>query len=126
MKIIQLLFVSIVLSFSVNLASAQTYSSVKATPEQEAKANKIVLQFDDELSLTEKQELLFQTKQAEFIAVNESILNSQRTRKEINGMLLALYQEQANEMKEILTQPQYDVYKKVRNKIDPLIVILKE
>lgn len=125
MKIIQLLFVSIVLSFSVNLASAQTYSSVKATPAQEAKANKIVLQFDDELSLTEKQELLFQTKQAEFIAVNESILNSQRTRKEINGMLLALYQEQANEMKEILTQPQYDVYKKVRNKIDPLIVILK-
>jgi hypothetical protein len=109
----------------VNLASAQTYSSVKATPAQEVKANKIVLQFDDELSLTEKQELLFQTKQAEFIAVNESILNSQRTRKEINGMLLALYQEQANEMKEILTQPQYDVYKKVRNKIDPLIVILK-
>jgi hypothetical protein len=83
------------------------------------------LQFDDILSLTEKQELLFKNKQAEFIYANEAVLNSERSNKEINNILLALYQEQANEMKEILTQPQFDIYVKYRSKFDPLFVILK-
>ncbi len=125
MKSISIKIVSVLLFLFTVTVNAQTYESVEATTIQKEKANKIVLEFDKELSLTEKQELLFQTKQAEFVATSESIINSKRSKKEINGMLLALYQEQANEIKEILTQPQFDVYVDVRNKIDPLYVILK-
>jgi hypothetical protein len=121
---LQLITVAISLFVTSN-AFAQGYTANKATPAQEKKANDIVLQFDDILSLTEKQELLFKNKQAEFIYANEAVLNSERSNKEINNILLALYQEQANEMKEILTQPQFDIYVKYRSKFDPLFVILK-
>ncbi|WP_438969009.1 hypothetical protein [Nonlabens sp.] len=121
---IQLITVAFSLLITTN-AFAQGYTTNKATPAQEKKADDIVLKFDDVLSLTEKQELLFKNKQAEFVYANEAVLNSERSKKEINGILLALYQEQANEMKEILTPPQFDLYVQYRSKYDPLFVILK-
>jgi hypothetical protein len=119
--IIQCGFIAIIL-FSVP-SDAQQYSQ-EATPAQEEKAKEIVEQFDDVLSLTAKQELLFNSKQTKFIVAQELLINSNRPRKELNRLLLALYLEQAQEMKEVLTQPQFDLYAKVRSTYDPLFVIL--
>lgn len=118
----RLLFIAI---FFMTTTTFAQYTVNKATEKQEKKAEQIVQKFDDVLSLTEKQILLFKNKQAEFIYANESVLNSDRAKKEINGILSALYQEQANEMKEILTQPQFDLYVEYRSVYDPLFVILK-
>jgi uncharacterized protein with gpF-like domain len=115
-------FIAIIL-FSVP-AAAQQYIADEATPAQEEKAKEIVEQFDDVLSLTAKQELLFNSKQTEFIVAQERLINSNRPKEELNTLLLALYLEQAQEMKEVLTQPQFDLYAKVRSTYDPLFVIL--
>lgn len=123
-NLISILIIAITITFSSN-AVAQGYAANRATPAQEKKAEDIILKFNDVLSLTEKQELLFKNKQVEFVYANETVLNSERSKKEINAILLALYQEQANEMKEILTQPQFDLYVEYRSKYDPLFVILK-
>ncbi|QJP35117.1 hypothetical protein F0365_12325 [Nonlabens sp. Ci31] len=120
--IIQCSIIAIILcSATVN---AQQYLPNDPTPAQEEKAKEIVVQFDSVLSLTTKQELLFDIKQTEFIVSQELLINSNTPKEELNRMLLALYLDQAMEMKDILTQPQYDLYAKVRSTYDPLLVIL--
>lgn len=114
-------FIAVIL-FSIPVDAQQYFQ--EATPAQEEKAEKIVEKFQEALALTEKQELLFNNKQAEFIVAQERLINSNRPTKELNKLLLALYLEQAQEMKDILTQPQFDVYAKVRSTYDPLLVIL--
>lgn len=119
--IIQCCFIVIIL-FSIS-GNAQQYLQ-EATPKQKEKAKEIVEEFDDVLSLTAKQELLFNIKQTGFIVAQERLLNSNRPKEELNTMLLALYFEQAQEMKDVLTQPQFDLYAKVRSTYDPLFVQL--
>ncbi|WP_124981428.1 hypothetical protein [Nonlabens xiamenensis] len=102
---------------------AQDLDLIEASKSQKDRAHLIVTKLNDQLSLTEKQYMLFHEKQTEFIAKNDAVINSDRTPDEANKLLRAFYKEQYQEMDDILTEPQMQVYREIRPVTDPLITV---
>ncbi len=105
--------------------TAQDMDLIEGSEAQKEKSSAIVDRFNDRLSLTEKQYLLFKEKQTEFIVKNESVINSTRTPEQANEILRVMYKEQYQEMDDILTERQMEMYREIRPVLDPLIVVNK-
>jgi hypothetical protein len=85
--------------------------------EKEAKV--ITNKYLPELGMTGQQVLLFQQKVAEFL-IRKNKIETELNGKEKLNALYKLQVEETGEMNDILTQPQMEVYKKVKPKFQPL------
>ncbi len=115
MKKILLLLVLLV---SVSALSQDTYLQTGGDDLQE-KAKMITDKYVDALGLRAKQELLFRKKVEEFLVREEKIKANSEGEDMLNKMV-ALRQNEAVEMGDILTRLQLDKYKEVRPTIQPL------
>ena len=97
----------------------------KSNANAEEEAIKITNSYDLQLSLTEKQELLFQQKVQEFL-IRKSKIEDKFSGKEKLDLLYQMQQEETTEMNDILTRPQMVVYKKVKPSIQPLETVEKK
>ncbi|PHR11979.1 MAG: hypothetical protein COA40_09535 [Aequorivita sp.] len=113
---------SLLISFS---AFAQDPVFQKSNFKAEKEAREITDNYDLELSMTEKQELLFQKKVAEFL-IRRYKIEAGLSGKEKLDVLYQLQQEETAEMRDILTQPQMDVYKKIKPSIQPVETVEKK
>ena len=93
------------------------FQKSNATAKEEA--IKITNSYDLRLSLTEKQELLFQQKVEEFL-IRKSKIEKEFSGKEKLDLLYQMQQEETAEMSDIITRPQMVVYKKIKPSIQPL------
>jgi len=109
-------FVSLFIGFT---AFSQDPVFQKSNEAAEKEAIELTNSYDLKLSLTEKQELLFQQKVAEFL-IRKYKIESEFSGKEKLDLLYSLQQEETAEMNDILTRPQIDVYKNVQPTIQPL------
>ena len=91
----------------------------------EEEAIKITNSYDLELSLTEKQELIFQQKVEEFLIRKSKIEDGFSGKKKLD-LLYQMQQEETAEMNDILTRPQLVVYKKIKPSIQPLETVEKK
>lgn len=96
-----------------------------SNPQAEEEAVKITNLYIPELALSGNQQLLFQQKIEEFLIRRYKIEAEFEGREKLN-MLYQLQQEETNEMKDIITRPQLEVYKKVKPKIQPLETVRKD
>jgi hypothetical protein len=119
-KIIFILILSI--SFS---AFSQDPFLQKSNPEAKAEAVRITNLYIPELSLTGEQQLLFQQKVEEFLIRRQKI-EAEFKGKEKLDLLYQLQQEETDEMNDIITRPQIQVYKKIKPRIQPLETVKKE
>ncbi len=110
----------------ISIVGAQDIVAPPATEEQKNEAVKMAEALDGELGLTSKQEMLFRDKYTEFIARREAVMGSKRTRANKNDLLAQLYIEHGRELNDILTVPQRQKFKEIREQYDPLIVIAEE
>ena len=85
----------------------------------EAQAEKITKVYNKEVVLTAKQFQLFEMKVEEYLIRAEKIKNSMKGREMLDTMV-ALQAEETREMNNILTQPQMEVYKKMKPTVQPL------
>ncbi|MDN3493698.1 hypothetical protein [Winogradskyella bathintestinalis] len=88
----------------------------------EAVATKITTTYDDQLGLDGKQFTLFEKK------VEEYLIREEKIHEEFNGedklsKLYKLRKAETMEMRNILTQPQFDLYKRIKSQLQPLAVI---
>ncbi len=119
-KLFLLLFVFTTLS-----AFSQDPFLQKSSPQAKEEAIKITNLYIPELALTGKQQLLFQQKVEEFLIRRYKIEAAFEGKEKLN-LLYQLQQEETDEMKDIITRPQMNVYKKVKPKIQPLETVKKE
>ena len=113
-KLFLLLFVFI--SFSA--LSQDTYLQTGSEDLQE-KAKTITDKYVDVLGLRAEQELLFRKKVEEYLVREEKIKATNKGEDMLNKMV-ALRQNEAAEMGDILTRIQLERYKEVRPEIQPL------
>lgn len=110
---------SVLIMFISLSAFAQDTNFQNGSEDAEMKATKITDQYNAELGLRAKQELLFRKKVEEFILRAEDIKRNYKGREMLNKLLINQKNETA-ELGNILTRPQLEKYKEVRPRIQPL------
>ncbi len=85
----------------------------------EGRADAITEVYNSELALSSKQELLFKNKVAEFLPRYDKIREAYEGREMLNR-LQSLGEEESAEMHDILTQPQFRLYVRMKEKVQPL------
>ncbi|MBO6880274.1 hypothetical protein [Winogradskyella sp.] len=109
------------LAFTIQL-SAQDPIMQKDSEALESVATSITKKYDDQLGLDGKQFTLFQKKIEEFL-IREEKLHETYTGKEKLDMIYNLRKAETMEMRNILTQPQFDLYRRIKPQIQPLAVV---
>ncbi len=90
----------------------------------EAQADKLTEQYSAELALRSKQEILFQKKIEEFLIRYDQI-EQNYTGKEKLDMLYGMRKNETAEMRDILTNPQFQLYVELKQKLQPLATVEK-
>ena len=109
------------LFFSINVF-AQDPMLQKPDMSLDEKAKALTVEYNKQLGLTSDQIGLFDIKVEEFLIRREKIENTLQGKEKLRA-LYALQEQETVEMQNILTQPQLDVYKRVRTDIQPLDVV---
>jgi len=91
----------------------------KDSDNYEIRADALTETYNAELALTSKQELLFKKKIEEFLPRYDAIRESHEGREKLNR-ILSLGEEESAEMRNILTKPQFELYVKLKERIQPL------
>ncbi len=91
----------------------------KDSDNYEMRADALTETYNAELALSSKQELLFKKKVEEFLPRYDAIRKNHEGRDKLNR-IQSLGEEESAEMRNILTQPQFDLYVKMKAKIQPI------
>ncbi|WP_178988479.1 hypothetical protein [Winogradskyella schleiferi] len=109
------------LLFTFNL-SAQDPILQKNNEALQATATKIAKTYDDQISLDGKQFILFEKKIEEFLIKEEDIHENFEGEEKLN-LLYKLRKAETMEMRNILTQPQFDLYRRIKPQLQPLAMV---
>ncbi|MFL1895292.1 hypothetical protein ACJRPK_06290 [Aquimarina sp. 2-A2] len=118
------LFTGILIFLAVQTYSQNPYTQ-NSDAEMEAHAKELADWYNDELGFTETQWLKFERKVEEHLINEKKIRNSQLSVKEKIAALKENYYAETQGMNDILTQPQMEVYRRVKQnyqKIAPVVV----
>jgi hypothetical protein len=84
-------------------------------------ADSLTKKFDAQLSLTEKQYMLFCEKVKVFMIKRRALMTKNLSTEEKNDRLKAMYAEEAGELRDVLKAYQFEVYQDIRSKLQPLV-----
>lgn len=115
-----ILFITTLL-FTFNL-SAQDQILQNNNEALETIAMTITKTYDDQLGFNGKQFILFEKKVEEYL-IREEKIHKQFVGKEKLDLIYKLRKAETMEMRNILTQPQFDLYKRIKAQIQPLAII---
>jgi hypothetical protein len=85
-------------------------------------ATSITDKYDDKLALDAKQFMLFQKKVEEFLIREEKIHTNYKGEEKLDR-LYKLRKAESLEIRNILTKPQFTLYKRMKPQIQPLAVV---
>ncbi|UAB80644.1 hypothetical protein INR76_11030 [Marixanthomonas sp. SCSIO 43207] len=105
--------------FIGSTAVAQDPFLQKDSDDYELRADALTETYNAELALTSKQELLFKKKVEEFLPRYDQIRQQYEGRNKLNK-LLSLGEEESAEMRNILSQVQFELYVRMKEKVQPL------
>ena len=91
-------------------------------PDLEKQAFDITEKYNRELALDGKQVTLFEKQVEEFLIEAEEVKNNY-TGKEMLDQLFILQNQETAAMRNILTNPQYELYLKIKPRIQPLATV---
>ena len=110
-----------------SIAVAQNYVAPEPNERQMKEAKELTQKMDDELSLTEEQILRAEQVNGEFMARRDLIIGRRDLPfQERNELLAAMYIEQGNELSDVLVRYQIKKFKKVRGRLQPLVVLRRD
>lgn len=115
----------LILCCTISIFGQNTMTQNSDNPEMEEWAEELTNKYSQQLAMQEKQRLLFQNKLVEFKLKEEKIRSSEMSTKEKLAELQFNYQHETKDMADILTQPQLDVYRKLKvdyQPMDPVVV----
>lgn len=99
------------------------YPKMEATSDRiKTKAHELTTEYNKQLVLTGEQIPLFEETVEDYLVKAETISNTLDGKAELDA-LLELSVKETLRMNDILTQPQYRLYKKIKLKLQPLKTI---
>ncbi len=117
------LTIIITLLFTATIYAQNPYlQKSDVSVKQEAEA--ITEKYNNQLSLTTKQFLLFQSKVEEYLIKSNEVKEKFEGRDKLDNLYL-LQQQEIGDMGDILTRIQLDLYKEIRPKIQALASVEK-
>lgn len=102
-----------------SMLSAQDVYTQENTEVHDAEAQKITKTYDTKLSLDANQFVLFEKKVEEFL-IKRAKIEEEYTGKDKLDMLFRMQARETIEMKNILTRPQWKLYKRIKKEVQPL------
>ena len=111
-----IVFITLFIGFT---AFSQDPFLQKDSDDYELRADALTETYNAELALTSKQELLFKKKVEEFLPRYDQIRQQYEGRNKLNK-LLSLGEEESAEMRNILSQAQFELYVRMKEKVQPL------
>ena len=112
--LITLLFLSV-----ATFGYAQLPDTTPSSDRIEAKADDLIAEYNSQLALTSVQLPLFRNVVEDYLQKSEAAKQRYTGREQLDA-LLELQIDETLKMGNILTSPQYDVYKKIKLKLQPL------
>lgn len=109
-KKFKLIFYSLFIFLTANFAHSQSIVQAEPTREMEMAVDREVARWEDELSLRAKQSALMEKKLIEFALKREEVLRSELPEAEKKKKLVNLKLLETQDMRDILTGPQYERY----------------
>ena len=103
-----------------SMAVAQNPISQKTHNDLEAKAVTITKQYDEQLGLTAKQQMLFKIKVGEYLIKEQKIRQSDWSVKQKFRALRKNAKNETADMGDILTRIQYRMYKRIKPQYQPI------
>ncbi|MHA7056975.1 hypothetical protein ACWGOQ_0007125 [Aquimarina sp. M1] len=114
------LVIAFALSMSAIALAQNPITQNMEDPKLEEEAKELTQKYNDQLGLTGKQILLFETKVEEYLINAKKIRNSNlQTEQKITELKLN-YANESKDMGDILTKPQLDLYKKLKSTYQPI------
>ncbi len=105
-----------------SVLSAQDVYTQKNTEIHDAEAERITKEYNKQLALDGDQFVLFEKKVEEFL-IKRAKIENRYTSKEKLDMLFRMQARETVEMKNILTRPQLEVYRRIKSDIQPIAVV---
>ena len=105
--------------FTAAIVNAQDTYMQKTSLKQDSIAKNLTATYTDKLALSGKQQLLFQKKVEQFLIEKQKIENDMSGKVKLDA-LYKIGQEENAEMRDVLTQEQYDLYVRIKPSIQPL------
>lgn len=96
-------------------------SKMTLTQQMQAKADTLTKQFDAQLSMTEKQYMLFRKKVHNFMMKRRALMARDMPTEKKNEILDTYYRQEAGEIRDILKGYQFEVYTDIRSQIQPRV-----
>lgn len=118
-------YTTLLLVFMTTTLFAQDPYLQQPDPELDKQAKELTIEYDQKLGLTADQALRFEIKVEEFLIRAKKIRNELTGKEKLDALALLQVREM-QEMGDILTQPQLDLYKKIRPTLQPLDVVEKD
>lgn len=122
MRTIQLIALFVLCATGVQ-AQDTFYQNMPLDIEREADSLTII--YSKKLGMTAKQDLLFKKKLAAFLMQKERVKEEYSGKRKLDA-LYTLGGEENAEMSDILTEEQFDLYKRLKATMQPLAVVNKE
>lgn len=111
-----------ILLITTTFAFAQFPKTTATSDRVEALANNLTDAYNKEIVLTGIQVPLFKSVVEKYIIKSEEVIEKMDGRAELDA-LVQLQAQETLEMNDILTQPQYRIYKKVKYDLQPLKMV---
>ncbi|TBN06730.1 hypothetical protein EYD45_02275 [Hyunsoonleella flava] len=118
------IFLLLLLSFT-SLAFAQYPDTTYESPEIRKEAKQIVQTYDAQLGLDGAQEPIFLDKIEDYLVLTHNAKKNLDGKEELDA-LTSLMAKQSLDMQDILTRPQFQLYKKIWQDIQPIKIITDE
>lgn len=113
---------TLVIMFFTTLSFAQYPDTIYSNKETRKMAQELTSAYDAQLGLTGRQLPIFQDKIEDYLELSQKAKDKYDGRAELDA-LTQLAVEESLEMKDILTRIQYNVYKRIRQDIQPVKVV---
>lgn len=113
---------NILIFLFTTLVFAQYPDTVYGTEETRKMAQEITSVYDAQLGLTAKQWPIFQDKIEDYIELSQKVKDTYDGKAELDA-LTKLAVKESFDMQDILTRTQYNIYKKIRQDIQPIKVV---
>lgn len=105
-----------------SLAFAQYPDTTPGSAEIREQAKEITIEYNKQLALDGDQLPIFQDKVEDYLVFSYRVKRDLEGREELDA-LTELMVKETLEMQDILTRPQYIVYKKIRQDIQPIKIV---
>ena len=119
------ILIALAICATMQLAHAQYPDFTYESPKIKAQARNLTKVYDAELALDGEQIVIVQDKIEDYLVLSNSVKKNLEGQEELDALTELMIKETLD-MQDVLTRPQYERYKQIRQRVQPIKVYSKK